>query len=62
MGNDGVAAVEKALALLDCFKPGAEALSLAALAQASGMHKTTVYRLMTSLERMRYVIRSESGV
>ena len=61
MGNDGVAAVEKALALLDCFKPGAEALTLAALAQASGMHKTTVYRLMNSLERMSYVIRSESG-
>ncbi|RYP51622.1 hypothetical protein DL770_011039 [Monosporascus sp. CRB-9-2] len=61
MGNDGVAAVEKALALLDCFKPGAEALSLAALAQASGMHKTTVYRLMNSLERMSYVTRSESG-
>jgi DNA-binding IclR family transcriptional regulator len=39
-----------------------EALSLAALAQASGMHKTTVYRLMNSLERMGYVVRSETGV
>jgi len=61
MGNDGVAAVEKALSLLDCFKPGAESQSLAALAQASGMHKTTVYRLMNSLERMGYVTRSQSG-
>jgi DNA-binding IclR family transcriptional regulator len=62
MGNEGVQSVEKALALLDCFKPGAESLSLAALAQASGMHKTTVYRLMNSLERTNYVIRSEAGM
>lgn len=61
MGNEGVAAVEKALSLLDCFKPGAESQSLAALAQASGMHKTTVYRLMNSLERMGYVVRSQAG-
>ncbi|WP_027803232.1 IclR family transcriptional regulator [Paraburkholderia dilworthii] len=61
MGNDGVAAVEKALSLLDCFRPGVESLTLAALAQASGMHKTTVYRLMNSLERMGYVVRSDAG-
>ena len=61
MGNEGVVAVEKALSLLDCFKPGAESQSLAMLAQASGMHKTTVYRLMNSLERMGYVVRAQSG-
>ncbi|MCZ4061051.1 IclR family transcriptional regulator [Pantoea sp. LMR881] len=62
MGNEGVIAVEKALALLDCFKPGEESLTLTALAQLSGYHKTTVYRLMNSLERMNYVIRRDSGV
>ncbi|MGD9427162.1 IclR family transcriptional regulator [Pantoea sp. NSTU24] len=62
MGNEGVIAVEKALALLDCFKPGEEALTLTALAQLSGYHKTTVYRLMNSLERMNYVIRRDNGV
>ncbi|SFO07813.1 transcriptional regulator, IclR family [Candidatus Pantoea varia] len=62
MGNEGVIAVEKALALLDCFKPGEESLTLTALAQLSGYHKTTVYRLMNSLERMNYVIRRENGV
>ena len=62
MGNEGVIAVEKALALLDCFRPGEESLTLTALAQLSGYHKTTVYRLMNSLERMHYVIRRESGV
>ncbi|KND58590.1 Transcriptional regulator, IclR family [Candidatus Burkholderia verschuerenii] len=61
MGNEGVAAVEKALSLLDCFRPGAESQSLAALAQVSGMHKTTVYRLMNSLERMGYVVRLQTG-
>ncbi|QXG56688.1 IclR family transcriptional regulator (plasmid) [Pantoea jilinensis] len=62
MGNEGVIAVEKALALLDCFKPGEESLTLTALAQVSGYHKTTVYRLMNSLERMNYVIRRDNGV
>lgn len=61
MGNEGVIAVEKALALLDCFKPGEESLTLTALAQLSGYHKTTVYRLMNSLERMNYVIRRDNG-
>jgi len=36
MSNDGVAAVEKALSLLDCFQPGKESLSLAALSLMSG--------------------------
>jgi len=62
MGNEGVIAVEKALALLDCFKPGEESLTLTVLAQLSGYHKTTVYRLMNSLERMNYVIRRDNGV
>ena len=62
MGNEGVIAVEKALTLLDCFKPGEESLTLTALAQLSGYHKTTVYRLMNSLERMNYVIRRDNGL
>lgn len=61
MGNEGVIAVEKALALLDCFSPGEENLTLTVLAQLSGYHKTTVYRLMNSLERMNYVVRHDNG-
>lgn len=61
MGNEGVVAVEKALALLDCFRPGDDSLTLTRLAQLSGYHKTTVYRLMNSLERMHYIIRHEDG-
>ncbi len=62
MSNTGVAAVEKALSLLDCFQPGKESLSLAALAKTTGIPVTTVYRLMNSLERMSYVIRSDEGI
>ncbi|MBL3261708.1 IclR family transcriptional regulator, partial [Klebsiella pneumoniae] len=36
MGNEGVIAVEKALALLDCFRPGNDSLTLTELAQLSG--------------------------
>jgi DNA-binding IclR family transcriptional regulator len=61
MSNHGVAAVEKALGLLDCFRLGAEIQSLAQLAAASGMHKTTVFRLLNSLERMSYVVRTADG-
>ncbi len=50
MGNEGVVAVEKALALLNCFNPGEESLTLTELAQASGQYRTTVYRLMNLLE------------
>ena len=51
----------KALALLDCFRPGNDSLTLTELAQLSGYHKTTVYRLMNSLERMNYIIRHDDG-
>ncbi|OWW20915.1 IclR family transcriptional regulator [Noviherbaspirillum denitrificans] len=61
MSNYGVAAVEKALGLLDCFKLGAESHTQADLAQLSGMHKTTVFRLLNSLERMNYVVRAADG-
>lgn len=61
MSNHGVAAVEKALGLLDCFRLGSEMLSLAQLSTASGMHKTTVFRLLNSLERMSYVVRTADG-
>jgi DNA-binding IclR family transcriptional regulator len=61
MSNEGVAAVEKALALLDCFTPGHASWTLAELSKAVGMNRTTIYRLMNSLERMNYVTRSDDG-
>ncbi|MGA0569373.1 IclR family transcriptional regulator [Variovorax sp. VNK109] len=61
MGNDGVTAVERALGLLDCFRPGEESLTLAAFASRVKLHKTTIYRLLNSLTRMGYVLRQPGG-
>jgi hypothetical protein len=55
VSNAGVAAVEKAPALLDCFTDERHACSvaaLAALAKASGRPVTKTLRLLKSLERM----------
>lgn len=62
MGNDGVVAVERALSVLDCFSPAKPCMTLAELAARSPLHKTTLYRLLNSLERMHYVVRDHKGV
>ena len=61
MGNDGVIAVERALSILDCFKPGKEKLSLAQLAVELPLHKTTIFRMLNSLARYDYVLRHPDG-
>ncbi|MCD0502490.1 IclR family transcriptional regulator [Bordetella petrii] len=61
MSNDGVIAVERALSVLDCFKPGAEHLSLADFSTRLPLHKTTIFRLLNSLARCGYVVREPSG-
>ncbi|WP_420227171.1 IclR family transcriptional regulator [Pigmentiphaga litoralis] len=61
MSNDGVTAVERALAVLDCFKVGADRLSLADLSARLPLHKTTIFRLLNSLVRTRYVVRHDDG-
>lgn len=61
MSNDGVTAVERALSILDCFKPGSEKLSLADLSARLPLHKTTIFRLLNSLVRCGYAIRHKDG-
>lgn len=62
MGKEkGVEAVERALSLLDCFDQQHEKLSLAELAQRSGLYKSTILRLAVSLERFGYLERLETG-
>ena len=61
MSNDGVIAVERALSILDCFKPGEEKLSLAEFAERLPLHKTTIFRLLNSLVRCNYAIRGNDG-
>lgn len=57
----GVEAVERALKILDCFGPGQRDLSLADIARQTGEYKSTILRLIVSLERYGYVVRDDSG-
>lgn len=56
-----VEAVERALTILDAFVEGGEILSLASLAQRTGLHKSTILRLAGSLQRFGYLRRDDSG-
>ena len=60
-GAAGVAAVDRALAILDAFTDKDAKLSLAELAKRTGLYKSTVIRLAKSLEKARYLHRSEDG-
>lgn len=57
-----VEAVERALTVLDAFRGGEPELSLATLATRTGLYKSTILRLLGSLERFGYVQRSVSGL
>jgi DNA-binding IclR family transcriptional regulator len=53
----GVAAVQRALALLDAFGEQDRALTLAQLAARTGFYKSTILRLAASLEQRGYLVR-----
>ena len=57
----GAAAVDRALSLLQSFRAGDGPLSLAALAERTGLYKSTVLRLLASLEHAMLVERLEHG-
>ena len=57
----GVAAVDRALAILGAFTDNDRKLSLAELAKRTGLYKSTVIRLAKSLEKSHYLLRSEDG-
>lgn len=59
--RDGVAAVDRALALLQAFEDGDAALGLGELARRTGMVKSTALRLAASLERGGCLQRSGDG-
>ena len=61
MAEEGVAAVDRAVALLEAFRPGEEAVGLAQLSARTGLHKTTVLRLAASLERAGLLTRMPGG-
>lgn len=57
----GVAAVDRALAILGAFREGDAALTLAELAARTGLYKSTILRLLASLERSRCAARLADG-
>jgi len=56
-----VASVLKAVRLLECFSGTTPVLTLAALAEGTGMNKTTTHRLLASLELAGWVERGSAG-
>ena len=59
--DGGVAAVDRALAILGAFRPGDEALGLAEIALRTKFYKSTILRLAQSLIRHDYLKRLDSG-
>ncbi|SAI67588.1 transcriptional regulator [Bordetella ansorpii] len=57
----GVAAVDRALSLVAAFRPGDAALGLADLAERTRLYKSTVLRLLASLEHARWIQRLDDG-
>ena len=57
----GAAAVDRALSLLAVFKAGDVSLSLAELADRARLYKSTVLRLLASLEHGRFIQRHDDG-
>jgi DNA-binding IclR family transcriptional regulator len=55
--KDGAAAVDRALTIVATLEANAAALSLADLARQTGMYKSTLLRLLASLERSTLVVR-----
>jgi DNA-binding IclR family transcriptional regulator len=58
---EGVASADRALTLLSAFRKGDRALSLAELAERTGLVKSTIMRLAISLEAHGYLAREDDG-
>jgi len=54
-------AVDRSLAVLESFLSGPESRSLADLARETGIHKTTLVRIVSSLEARRFLYKDETG-
>ena len=59
--SPGVASLDRALAILAAFGPADDQLSLAELAKRTSFYKSTILRLLATLERRRYVVRLAGG-
>jgi DNA-binding IclR family transcriptional regulator len=61
MRSPGVAAVDRALTILGAFEEKPEPMSLAELSRHTGMYKSTLLRLMTSLQEFGYLVQLADG-
>jgi DNA-binding IclR family transcriptional regulator len=61
MTSQGVAAVNRALSILQAFEGETEALTLALLARRTGLYKSTLLRLIASLQAFGYIVQLPSG-
>jgi DNA-binding IclR family transcriptional regulator len=61
MRSPGVAAVDRALTILGAFEEKPEPMSLAELSRHTGMYKSTLLRLMTSLQEFGYLVQLPDG-
>lgn len=59
--NGGVAAVDRALTVLRAISSNTSPVTLAEIARATGYYKSTLLRLLTSLERSALVVRRSNG-
>lgn len=59
--QEGVAAVDRALSILDAFRSAKGPLSLKELSGRTGLYKSTILRLLVSLEGFGYVRRLSEG-
>ncbi|AZD74104.1 IclR family transcriptional regulator [Pseudomonas chlororaphis] len=59
--DGGVAAVDRAFAILGAFDAERNVLPLAELARRTGLYKSTILRLMNSLERAGFIRRLPDG-
>lgn len=56
-----IAAVERALCVLDAFRNSSGSLSFSDVVAATGLLKTTVFRILLTLEEAGYIVRLQNG-
>lgn len=59
--SNSVRAVERALDILLCFSQEKPTLTLTQIAEQVGMHKSTIHRLLSTLEAKRFVMRDKTS-
>ncbi len=59
--ESGAATLERGLSILEAFSDETPALTLAALARTTGLYKSTLLRLLASLEKFDYIDRQADG-